>query len=361
MNKEIRIAILFILSAIILLLGYKFIIGKSVLSSKQIFYVRYKNIDQLQVSNPVMINGFEVGAVNKIFLDPKDNITPIVELEIKNNIKVPRTAKAFLSSIGVMGGKAIQLEYEGLCTDCAKSGDTLTAGVKSLLGNFVGDGEIEEYTQKIKNSALSIFDTLAGAGGKKEIKEGVQNFERTLQNLATTTSLLNHLLQKNSSKLDRLISNLESVVSNIQSSNKEIGQILRNFDTVSTQVKNADLSKTINGFNATLGEGKKAIIELQSAMGSAEKTMNSVSQLIKKAESGDGTAAKILNDPALYQNLTKTSKQLEALLQDLRLNPKRYINVSVFGKKQKTYVPWEQDPLLQTDSLPIKKEPQQPE
>lgn len=351
MSKEIRIALLAIFSIAILLLGYKFIIGRSVLAKKQYFKVRYKNIDQLQVSNPVMINGFEVGSVSKIFLDPADNVTPIVEIEIKNDIKIPKDAKAVLASVGLMGGKAVEIKFNGVCTDCAKSGDYLTAGVKSMLDNFVGEGQIEGYTEKLKISALSLFDTLTGESGKKEIKESIQNFEKTLQNLASATTSLNNLLTRNNSKIDKLLTNLESVVSNIQQSNKEIHSILKNFDTISTQVKDADVSRSITEFNATMKETKSAIGELKGTMNSAEKTLNSVASLIKKAESGDGSAAKILNDPALYQNLNATSKQLSLLLQDLRLNPKRYVNVSVFGKKQKEYVEPKDDPVKDSSEI----------
>lgn len=353
MSKEVRIALLAIFSIAILLLGYKFIIGKSVLAKKQYFKVRYKNIDQLQVSNPVMINGFEVGSVSKIFLDPADNVTPIVEIEIKNNIKIPKNAKAVLASVGLMGGKAVEIKFNGVCTDCAKSGDYLEAGVKSMLDNFVGEGQIEGYTEKLKNSALSIFDTLAGESGKKEIKESIQNFEKTLQNLANSTTTLNNLLARNTNKIDKLLTNFESVVSNIQSSNTEIRSILKNLDTVSTQVKEGDVSKTINEFNATMKETKGAITELKSTLNTGEKTLISINSLLKKAESGDGSAAKILNDPALYQNLNATSRQLSLLLQDLRLNPKRYVNISVFGKKQKEYVEPKEDPAV--DTLEIEK------
>lgn len=353
MSKEVRIALLAIFSIAILLLGYKFIIGKSVLAKKQYFKVKYKNIDQLQVSNPVMINGFEVGAVSKIFLDPADNVTPIVEIEIRKDIKIPKDAKAILASVGLMGGKAVEIKFNGICTDCAKSGDYLEAGVKSMLDNFVGEGQIEGYTDKLKSSALSIFDTLTGESGKKEIKESIQNFEKTLQNLANSTTTLNNLLARNTTKIDKLLTNLESVVSNIQGSNKEIHSIIKNLDTVSTQIKEGDVSKSISEFNATMKETKGAISELKGTLTTAEKTMNSVTSLIKKAESGDGSASRILNDPALYQNLNATSKQLSLLLQDLRLNPKRYVNVSVFGKKQKEYVEPKDDPA--TDTIEIEK------
>ncbi|MEP7269116.1 MAG: MlaD family protein [Saprospiraceae bacterium] len=352
MTKELRIALLAVVSMTILLLGYKFIIGKSLLSKKQIFYVKYKDIDQLQVSNPVLINGFEVGGVNKIFLDPLDNVTPVVELEVKNDIKIPKNAKAILASLGLMGGKGIQLQFTGNCTDCAQSGDYLEGGSKSLLDNFIGEGQIDEYTAKIKIGALSLWDTLAGPDGKKEIREGVRNFEKTLTNLAQSTTALNNLLIRNSKKLDNVISNFESISATFQSSNKEISHIIKNFDTLSTQVKDVNITKTVGEFNTTLQESKKAILELKSTLTTAEKSLASVNSLIKKAESGDGSAAKILNDPALYNNLSETSRQITLFLQDLRLNPKRYVNVSVFGKKQKEYVPIFDDPAaMQPDSL----------
>lgn len=352
MSKESRIALLAIVAIAILILGYKFIIGKSVLAKSQFFYVKYNNIDQLQVSNPVMINGYEIGSVNDIYLDPVDNTTPIVVLEIQKRIKVPKNSRAELISLGLMGGKAIQLKLNGKCEDdCAQSGDSLIASSQSLLGSFVGEGEIDEYMTKIKTSASQLFDSIAGESGKQEIKKGVQNFERTLENLAQSTTQLNNLLLRNSSKLDRLISNLESVVGNIQKSNTEITNILKNVDLVTSQVQKADASKTIGEFNATLVESKKAIEKLRATMQSADATLNSVNSLIKKASDGDGSLARLLEDPKLYQNLSNTSRQLELLLQDLRLNPKRYVNVSVFGKKQKEYQPAENDPALQLDTL----------
>jgi len=352
MSKETRIALLAIVAIAILILGYKFIIGKNVLTRSQFFYVKYTNIDQLQVSNPVLINGYEVGSVNDIYLDPSDNTTPIVVLEVQKKIKVPKNSRAELISLGLMGGKAIQLKLEGKCyNDCAQSGDSLIASSQSLLSSFVGEGEIEEYMNKIKSSASQLFDSIAGDSGKKQIKQGVQNFERTLENLSQSTTQLNSLLMRNSNKLDKLITNLESIVGNIQKSNAEITNILKNVDAVSAQVQKADASKTMGELNNTLVESKKAIQKLQSTMQTAEATLTSVNTLIKKANQGDGTVNKLLEDPKLYQNLTNTSKQLELLLQDLRLNPKRYINVSVFGKKQKEYEAVENDPAMKADTL----------
>jgi len=334
MSKESRIALLAIFTIAILILGYKFIIGKNVLTKSQFFYVKYQNIDQLQVSNPVMINGYEIGSVNDIYLDPIDNTTPIVVLEIQKKIKVPKNSRAELISLGLMGGKAIQLKLAGKCdTDCAQSGDSLIASSQSLLGSFVGEGEIDQYMDKIKTSASQLFDSVAGESGKKEIKQGVRNFERTLENLAQSTTQLNSLLLRNT----------------------EITNILKNVDAISAQVQKADASKTLGEFNSTLAEGKKAIQKLQSTMQAADAALVSVNSMINKANAGDGTISKLLEDPKLYQNLSNTSKQLELLLQDVRLNPKRYVNVSVFGKKQKEYQLAEDDPAAKTDSLQQKK------
>lgn len=352
MSKETRIAILAIVAITILILGYKFIIGKNLLTRSQYFYVKYENIDQLQVSNPVMINGYEVGAVNKIYLDPADNTTPIVILEVNKDIKIPKNSKAELISLGVMGGKAVQILLSGKCdADCAQSGDYLIPSSRSLLGSFVGEGEIDQYLEKIKISANQLFDSIAGESGKKEIREGVQNFEKTLSNLAHSTTLLNNLLSRNSGKLDKMIASLESVVANIQGSNKEITSILKNLDEMSTGLNKADPSQSVKALNETLAESKVAIENLQTTLKNADAALGEVQTLIKKASTGDGTVAKLLDDPKLYQNLSSTARQLELLLQDLRLNPKRYVNVSVFGKKDKAYTLPSQDPAMPPDSL----------
>jgi phospholipid/cholesterol/gamma-HCH transport system substrate-binding protein len=352
MSKESKIALLAILSFAILIIGYKFIIGKNFLSKHQYFYVKYKDIDQLQVSNPVMINGFEVGAVNKIYLDPADNITPIVILEVNSGIKIPKNAQAVLVPQGFLGGKIIQIVFNGTCegTDCAQSGDYLQPGSKSLVETFISKDELDGYITKLKTSANEIFDTIIGESGKKEIRVGVQNFEKTLNNLAQATTTLNNVLTKNSNNLDKIINSVESVMSNIQKSNEEITSVLKNLNNISAKVSAADPAKILSNFDKTLVESKTAIQGLQSTMKSTEQTISSINNLIKKAESGQGTAAKMLNDPALYQSLSNTSKQLELLLQDFRINPKRYVNVSVFGRKQKEFVPIENDPAMKRDT-----------
>jgi phospholipid/cholesterol/gamma-HCH transport system substrate-binding protein len=352
MSKESKIALLAILSFAILIIGYKFIIGKSILSKRQFFYVKYKDIDQLQVSNPVMINGFEVGSVNKIYLDPADNITPIVILEVRDDIKIPKNAKAVLASQGFLGGKVVQIKFDGIChgPDCAHSGDYLEASSKSFVENFIGQEELDGYITKLKSSAGQIFDTIIGEAGKKEIKTSIQNFEKTLNNLAQSTAALNKLLTKNSNNLDKIISNVESVMGNIQKSNAEIAGIIKNLSSISSKVNDADPSKILNNFDKTLIESKTAIQGLQATLKATEATMSNVNNLIKKAESGQGTIAKVLNDPVLYQNLINTSRQLELLLQDFRLNPKRYVNVSVFGKKPTEFVPNDKDPAMKVDT-----------
>ncbi len=352
MSKESKIAILAIISLAILVLGYKFIIGKSVLTKVQFFNIRYKNIDGLKVSNPVSINGYQIGAVNKIILDPADNITPIVTIELHNDIHVPKDAIAYLSSTGIMGGKAIELKFNGVCNDgtCARSGDFLRGESKSLLSNFVNEGEIKQYTDQLKNAASDLFDTLAGPSGKSDLKQTVKNLQITLQNLANTTASLSGVMSRNSSKLDRLITNLESVTSNIQKSNGHISRMLKNIDTIAYSVAKANPGETVNELNSTLKTSRKAIENLQNTIKTADASLTSVSQLIAKAQSGNGTAAKLLNDPNLYNNLSNTSRQLELLLQDLRLNPKRYVNVSVFGKKQKEFVPNDHDPAMKNDT-----------
>ncbi|MEO5581754.1 MAG: MlaD family protein [Saprospiraceae bacterium] len=352
MSKEIKIALLAILSFAILIIGYKFIIGKSILSKRQYFYVKYKDIDQLQVSNPVMINGFEVGSINKIYLDPSDNITPVVVLEVRADIKIPKNAKAVLANQGFLGGKVVHIKFDGICngSDCAQSGSYLESSTKSFVENFVGQEELDGYLAKLKSSANEIFDTIIGEKGKKEIKIGVQNFEKTLNNLAQSTAVLNNLITKNSKNLDKIISNVESVMGNIQKSNAEIAGIIKNLSSISSKVNEADPSKILNNFDKTMNESKTAIQGLQATLKQTEATMSNVNNLIKKAESGQGTLAKVLNDPVLYQNLISTSRQLELLLQDFRLNPKRYVNVSVFGKKQTEFVPNEKDPVMKVDT-----------
>lgn len=139
---------------------------------------------------------------------------------------------------------------------------------------------------------------------------------------------------------------MATITNSLAKSNQKIEGLLANLDKITADLAKSNLSNTVLKTNETLDASKVAITELKSTLETTGKTMSDLSQVLKKLDSGDGSVAKLMNDKKLYQNIESTTKNLDLLLQDLRLNPKRYAHFSVFGKKQKEYTLPQNDPAV---------------
>ena len=196
----------------------------------------------------------------------------------------------------------------------AKSGDTLTSNIKPGLTDLLQQ-KLAPLQSKIEgavsnaDSLLINFNDVLDEETKRSLRESIQGLNATVQSFQSTAATLNTLLADNKSKLDSSITNINTITTN--------------FSAISDSIAQVGLSNTIRSLETTIGNMDK---------------------MLAKIESGEGTLGQLVNNEELYNNLSEASKELDLLLQDFRLNPKRYVNVSVFGKKQKEYEVPEADP-----------------
>ena len=174
----------------------------------------------------------------------------------------------------------------------------------------------------------------------------VEEFQATIKNLSGISNKINLMLAKSYSSFDQTLANVESLSETLKNSNSKIESIINNLDAVSNDLKNAEIDKTVKAAEGAISEVTASLTTIQGTVKSAERAIDNINKLISKVENGDGSLTALLNDQGLYDNLESTSKNLDLLLQDLRLNPKRYINVSVFGKKQVEFTLPEDDPAI---------------
>lgn len=350
MKKEVKIGILAIIALVIVIFGLRFLKGQNVFSSKQTFYADFANVNNLTVGTPVFVHGFQVGTVVDMYLKPTNPQIVEVEVEVNKDIQVPKTAVLEIVDVGLMGAKAMNLVYDSAgLSDLAQSGDFLKGRTKGILTSMLGNPEdIESYMTKIENGATGILDTIndyfKGIDKTEGIGLAMANLQKTIANLQLLTNQFNILLQGSNASLQATFANLNSITGNINNKNKEIAELLENFNAISSQVKHSDLDKTIKTANTTFATANDRMHELKTTLEGANNAISDLSGILNKVSNGNGSLGKLMNDDGLYQNLERTSKQLDLLIQDLRLNPKRYVNVSVFGKKQKDYNLPEDDP-----------------
>ena len=347
-TKEIRIGALAIIAIALSIWGYKFLLGKNVLKSSNVFYIKYHYVDGLRESNPVQVNGFQVGTVQALDIDENNLDTVIVTIDMRKDIPVPKGTVARLMSPSPLGTRVIVLEFAGEC--CAKSGDYLKGETYGMVKSLLSPDDLSEYMKRLKEGVGSLVDTLksSATGGENDpLAKTMSDIMVTMENLRHITGSLNVILSRSSQSLQESFSNLESITGNIEANNAHITGLLSRMDTISQQLQEANLGQTVQTISGNLGQ---TMDSLRNMISTVQSTMASADGLLKGINRGEGSLGLLARDDQVYSDLQHSLHNLDLLLQDFRLNPKRYVNVSVFGKKQKIYEVPANDPAYLIDS-----------
>lgn len=307
LTREIKTAILVIASILLFIWGYSFLKGRDLFTNYKTLYAQYDNVEDLSASAPVTLNGLAIGKVSKITIDEVTGKL-LVELQLKTDFPISKTSTASLYSPSLIGGKQIKIVPNMADKELAEDGQTLTSAVELGLTESLG-GKIEPIQQKLDKMLVNIDVLVTGLNNtldkttQENLKKTIAELSQTMAQFHKASGSLNNILDTNKGQINGMVSNFNKVSNN--------------FNKISDSLNKADLGKTVRNLNQALAK---------------------VDGLMNNLNSGKGTAGKLLNDDALYNNLAKTSKELELLLQDVRLYPTRYVNVSLFGKKNKPYV-----------------------
>ncbi|HRI01114.1 MAG TPA: MlaD family protein [Saprospiraceae bacterium] len=347
MKNEIKIGLLGLVTLALLVFGFKFLKGNNILDHSKTYYVTYSDVQMLEASAPVIIHGIKVGSVIKINLDKQRPDLVIVTLDVKQDYQLPTDTRAVLKSNGLIGGKLIELEFDQHCTsDCLENKATIPGTYESVLSQMLPKDELTNYIQTAGKELKYAFDSISNPHSNSQMSLMVRNLYKTLDNLAQTTQQLDRLMAINSQSISGTIKNLETISKTLSSNSGAINNTLSHLESISKDIKNSEPGKLVNNLNQTLTDTKKTIGNLDQTIQQSEKTISQLNSIVSKVNQGQGTLGKLFSDKELYDNLNKTSKNLELLLQDLRLNPQRYIHVSVFRGKGDKYTLPENDPAV---------------
>ena len=333
-SKETKIGLLAIVATAVTIWGYRFIRGRNILSRSNLYYVEYQQIDQLGMSSPVLINGFQVGVVADRYLNPETMKSIVVVLDISKDVPVPKNAVAELVPAGFMGGHAINLLFDEPCSggDCAGNGDYLQGASKGLLSKMLAVDTLDAYISVVKEGLLAVADTLgaiaSGKRGDNEISRSVKDVREILIGLKGTTNSLNRLVASSNPKVQGILGDASSVSGNLRANNEEISRILANFDTLSGTLAQADLEKIVNELTLTLQQ-------LKGTLNKADAAVAGLGGVITKLEQGEGTLGRLMSSDSLYNQLNVLSQSLDTLLVDFRLHPYRYMPLKSKRKVEK--------------------------
>jgi phospholipid/cholesterol/gamma-HCH transport system substrate-binding protein len=312
-RKEIKVGITFVIATAILIWGLMYLKGLELLKTSRTFYAVYDQVNGLVAANPISIKGMKVGQVKNLYFDPTNPKNIIVELYVLGDYPIPKNSYARIFSSSLLGAPEVEI-IPGDSTVMAENGDTLKSLIEATLGQ-----EVNRQLLPLKTKAenlISSIDSIAvivqqvlNKNTRENLVEAIENVKQTLQNIAHTTQNLDTLMGTQRNNLSRIISNVESISSNLKQNNDEISNILTNFSNISDSLAKARIPYTIAQVNKAVGD---------------------LDLVLQKINKGEGTVGQLLSNEQLYKEVEKAARDLNLLLEDIKKNPTRYVKVSVF-------------------------------
>ena len=284
------------------IIGFSYLKGNHVFISDRTFYAIYDDVEGISKGTPVTISGFNVGSIQNIgFFNDSEKL--LVKFRVENKINFSKNSIAQIYETGLIGGKALAvITKPGIV---AKSGDTLSSAIAPGLTELVND-KLSPLQEKIESTFVSADSLLIAINNildnqtQSNIKNTFEDLSETVENVKFSTSKFENLLEENENKISNIINRIDITSSNLSNFSNSF----------------ADLEKTIENFS---------------------KTSDNLNLILSEISSGNGTFNKLIFDDSIVNSLNSASENINLLLEDLRLNPKRYVHFSLFGKKNKPY------------------------
>jgi len=324
-SNETKVGAITAIAIVILILGFNFLKGRNITERNDTVFTVFREVKGLQVSNPVFINGLQVGKVSALREKDKELSGIVVSVDLAKDINIPVDSKTLITS-DLLGTTILEIQMGTKSGKYVGAGDTLESTFKP--------GMITEITKSLNpainniNKTLASLDQLIHQLNNTLDPKTQNNLQGIIASMNSTIRGLDNLINTQSVVLGRAFNNVETVTNAFAKNSGKIDTTFGNLEKISDGLVRADIAKTLQTVNST---------------------MSRLEQTITAINSKNGSVGMLLNDRQFYDELRLTNRSLTTLLDDLRLHPKRYVSVSVFGKKNKTA------PIMQPvigDSIP---------
>jgi phospholipid/cholesterol/gamma-HCH transport system substrate-binding protein len=303
--NEIKTGILVVIGIGLFVFGFSYLKSNDIFVGDRTFYAVYDDVEGVVNGTPVTVNGFPVGSIQNISFFKNNNL--LVKFRVENNISFSINSIAQIYEAGLIGGKALAIIPANDNSRVAVSKDTLKSSVAPGLTELVND-KLTPLQENIESMILSANEVLRKVSlifddsTRTNLKTSVSDFTETISDLKETSAMIKSVIKSNKLNIDQTIDNVLDISTNF-----------------------SEISKTINQS------------ELDLIISNFKNSSDDLAFILKKVSDGNGTISKLIENDTLFQNLNDASKSIDLLLEDIRLNPKRYIHFSIFGKKDKVY------------------------
>ena len=304
-SREVKTAVLVISGIVLFIYLFNYLKGENLFDSNITYYTKF-DYNALDTSSPVTIKGNNVGKITNISYDFNTGKT-LVEMSVSRELRFSKDSKIRMYEQGLMGGNALSI-IPGTEEELAKKGDYLESEiepglVKSLTKNFSGISTGLDNTLKSADSLLINLNKVVADDSENGLKAVIAELNETLKGYKNLSYSVNGMITKNDENITAILENFKII-------SQDLTQL-------SSELKEANVGEMITHL---------------------DNTLVSVNNLILGLEQGEGSMGKLLKDEELYNNLVGVSKEMEELLRDIKLHPKRYFRI--LSKKE---IPYEKE------------------
>lgn len=312
-SSQILVGILFLGALVLFIWGFNFLKGQEVLRSRKLVYASYPKVNGLIASNPIYLNGLQIGQVRSIYFNPDHSGNIIVELLLQNNFPIPRNSIAEIYPTSLLGSKAIQIKI-GNSAQLLENGDTMVSNLDKGLFDEVSTQIIPlknkaESLISSMDSTLLVFQSIMDLNTQANIKASFGSVRQTLGNLETTSADLSKIINHEKSNIQNIISDVASLTNTLKENEANISNTINNLSAISDTIAHANLSKSLANVNQAL---------------------NDFSGILNDVHQGKGSLGQLVENDSLYLELQHSVTNMKLLLEDIKKNPKRYVKFSLF-------------------------------
>ena len=305
-KNEIKTGLLVITGIALFIFGYSYLKSNDIFVSDRTFYAVYDDVEGVVNGTPVTVNGFHVGSITDISFFKQNRL--LVKFRVENDIKFSVNSLAQIYETGLIGGKALAIIPAMDNSRVAVSKDTLKSSVAPGLTDLVNE-KLTPLQENIEmmivsaNNVLEKINSVFDDPTRSNLRTSVSDFSETISDLKETSVMIKSIVKTNKIAINNTIDNVKDLSENLSS--------------ISNTINSSDLEKTL--------------LNLKSSS-------ENLSNVLENINNGDGSISKLISNDSLFTNLNNASNSIDLLLEDIRLNPKRYLHFSVFGKKNKPYI-----------------------
>lgn len=315
-KREHKIGIISLAALLLFIWGFTFLKGRDLFLKEKYYYAVYPQVNGLVEGSVVQISGIKVGRIESLYFHPDDAKKIVIRFSVRKSIPVPNNSVARIFSSDLLGTRALEIQL-GDSKELAEKGDTLRSEIQVSISEEVSI-QMLPFKKKAEDLMLSIDSVMAviqyifNEKTSENIKNSFESISQTISNLEQTSYTLDTLVSSEKGRIQNIFANIESISLNIRKNNQQISNVIENLSSLSDSLAKANVISVISN---------------------TDKAVKEVQQIVEKINRGEGSVGMLINNDSLYKNLEKSSLDLDKLLQDMRINPNRYVHFSVFGRK----------------------------